>query len=200
MSKEKDTKEIENKDINSDTEVKQAEDVNILDKDEFIAKLNNDLVEQKKKADEYFDHLKRNMAEFDNFKKRISKEKDTMYSTILSDVLYDILPILDNFEKALETKTTDESFKDGIDMIYSQLKDVLDKMGLEEIEALHQDFNPNLHEAVMHVEDKNFAEKQVVEVLRKGYRVGDKVSNNIITLFFRRYLYVKSYRNRLRYN
>lgn len=175
MSKEKDNKEIENKDINSDTEAKQTEDVNILDKDEFIAKLNNDLVEQKKKADEYFDHLKRNMAEFDNFKKRISKEKDTMYSTILSDVLYDILPILDNFEKALETKTTDESFKDGIDMIYSQLKDVLDKMGLEEIEALHQDFDPNLHEAVMHVEDKNFAEKQVVEVLRKGYRVGDKV-------------------------
>lgn len=172
MNKEGSTKEVkEEVETQTDENLNETE----IDKDEFIAKLNNDLIEQKKKADEYFDHLKRNMAEFDNFKKRISKEKDSMYSNVLSDVLIGILPILDNFEKALETKTKDESFKDGIDMIYSQLKEALDKMGLEEIEALHQDFDPNLHEAVMHVEDKNFAEKQVVEVLRKGYRVGDKV-------------------------
>ncbi len=172
MNKEGSTKEVkEEVETQTDENLNETE----IDKDEFIAKLNNDLIEQKKKADEYFDHLKRNMAEFDNFKKRISKEKDNMYSNVLSDVLIGILPILDNFEKALETKTKDESFKDGIDMIYSQLKEALDKMGLEEIEALHQDFDPNLHEAVMHVEDKNFAEKQVVEVLRKGYRVGDKV-------------------------
>lgn len=72
-----------------------------IDKDEYIAKLNDHLNEQKKKADEYFDHLKRNMAEFDNFKKRVLKEKESMYSTITSDVISDLLPIIDNFEKAI---------------------------------------------------------------------------------------------------
>ena len=147
----------------------------ILDKDEYIAKLNNDLLEQRKKTDEYFDHLKRNMAEFDNFKKRIAKEKDSMYMTIVGDFIAEILPIMDNFEKAVNAETTDEAYKDGTYMIYSQLKELLQKVGLEEIEALNQDFDPNLHEAVMHVEDENFAEKQVVEVFRKGYRLGDKI-------------------------
>ena len=158
-----------------DVTATEAQEEVELDKDEFIAKLNNDLAEQKKKADEYFDHLKRNMAEFDNFKKRISKERDSMYSSVVADVLYNVLPVMDNFEKALAVETKDESFKDGMLMIYEGLKEALEKMGMEEIDALHKDFDPNLHEAVMHVEDENFAEKQVVEVLRKGYMVGDKV-------------------------
>lgn len=172
----KDKEEIMN---NNEEILKDEHDVTqneqILDKDEYIAKLNNDLLEQRKKTDEYFDHLKRNMAEFDNFKKRIAKEKDSMYMTIVGDFIAEILPIMDNFEKAVNAETTDEAYKDGTYMIYSQLKELLQKVGLEEIEALNQDFDPNLHEAVMHVEDENFAEKQVVEVFRKGYRLGDKI-------------------------
>lgn len=172
-------KEEENMDKNDDEVLQEdqniTEEEQILDKDEYIAKLNNDLLEQKKKADEYVDHLKRNMAEFDNFKKRMAKEKDNMYITIVADFIAEILPIMDNFEKAVNAETTDESFKDGIYMIYSQLKEMLEKTGLEEIEAEGKDFDPNLHEAVMHVEDENYAEKQVVEVFRKGYRLGDKI-------------------------
>lgn len=147
----------------------------VLDKDEIISKLNTDLEEQTKKSDEYLDHLKRNMAEFDNYKKRMAKEKENMYISIVADFIAEILPIMDNFEKAINAESTDESFKDGIHMIYDQLKEMLDKTGLEEIECQGQDFDPNLHEAVMHVEDENYAEKQVVEVFRKGYRLGDKI-------------------------
>lgn len=150
------------------------ENVDILP-DEYISKLEGELVEQRKKTDEYFEHLKRNMAEFDNYKKRISKEKDTMYNVIASDLVADILPILDNFEKALNSETDESSFKEGISMIYTQLTDVLKKIGVVEIEALNSTFDPNLHEAVMHIEDESFAEKQVVEVFRKGYVIGDKV-------------------------
>lgn len=164
----------QNNEVEEDIEINEGEE-NLLDKDEFIAKLNNDLVEQKKKADEYFEHLKRNMAEFDNFKKRMTKEKDNMYSTIVSDVLFDLLPVIDNFEKALQADTKDKSFKSGMEMIYNGLKDTLSKMGMEEIQALGTEFDPNLHEAVMHIEDDKYKEKEVVEVLRKGYKIGDKI-------------------------
>lgn len=146
-----------------------------IDKDEYIAKLNDHLNEQRKKADEYFEHLKRNMAEFDNFKKRMNKEKENLFYTITSDVLADILPVMDNFEKAVAATTTDESYKNGMEMIYNQLNDTLKKFGLEEIQALNITFDPNFHEAVMHVEDENYGEKEVIEVLRKGYKIGDKV-------------------------
>ena len=177
MSEEEknDNENLENETIN-DEKVDDLKDENgNLDKDKYIEKLNEHLEEQKKKADEYFDHLKRNMAEFDNFKKRMTKEKQSLYQTVTSDILTDLLPIMDNFEKALSTKTTDESYKNGMEMIYNQLNDTIKKMGLEEIDALNKTFDPNYHEAVMHVEDDNYGEKEVVEVLRKGYKLGDKV-------------------------
>ena len=147
------------------------------DKNEIdeITQIKEELSEQTKKADEYYEHLKRNMAEFDNYKKRVTKEKEKLYYTITSDVIADILPIMDNFEKAIDAKTTDESYKNGMEMIYAQLSEVLKKLGLEEIEALKTTFDPNFHEAVMHIEDENFGEKGVIEVLRKGYKIGDKV-------------------------
>jgi molecular chaperone GrpE len=146
-----------------------------MDENEYIAKLNDDLKEQQKKADEYYDHLKRSVAEFDNFKKRINKEKDNMNFTITSDIISDLLPVLDNFEKAITTKTKDDSFKNGIEMIYTQLKDLLIKFRVEEIDCTQTTFDPNLHEAVMHIEDEKFGEKEIIEVFRKGYKIGDKV-------------------------
>lgn len=166
--------ENEEKEILDDLENLKDENGQI-DKDEYIAKLNDHLNEQRKKADEYFEHLKRNMAEFDNFKKRMNKEKENLYYTITSDVLAEILPVMDNFEKAITAKTSDKSYKNGMEMIYSQLNETLKKFGLEEIEALKTTFDPNFHEAVMHVEDEKYGEKEVVEVLRKGYKIGDKV-------------------------
>ena len=151
------------------------EETTEVETDELVEKLTAELDETKAKADEYFEHLKRNMAEFDNYKKRVSKEKESMYSTITSDIISDLLPIMDNFETALNAESKDESFKDGMKMIYNQVCDTLKKLGLEEIIALNKTFDPNLHEAVMHIEDENFAEKEVIEVFRKGYKIGDKV-------------------------
>lgn len=156
-------------------QVKQETEANEINKDEYIARLNSDLEEQRKKTDEYFEHLKRNMAEFDNFKKRMHKEKDSMYISVASDVIETLLPILDNFEKAIETECSDTSFKEGIIMIYNQIKESLEKQGLEIIPDKGTTFDPNLHEAVMHEENEQYGEKEVIEVFRKGYKLGEKV-------------------------
>ena len=160
---------VENEEVNQEETKKDTKENNTIEK------LKAQLKEEKEKSDEYYEHLKRNMAEFDNFKKRISKEKDMMYNTISASVISELLPILDNFEKALNSESTDESYKNGMAMIYGQLIDALNKIGVEEIEALNTTFDPNFHEAVMHVEDENFGEKEVVEVFRKGYKIGDKI-------------------------
>jgi len=143
--------------------------------DEYIAKLNEDLIEQKKLADEYYDSLKRNMADFDNYKKRITKEKETLHTVIVADIVENLLPILDNFDNALTHESTDEKFKTGMEMIYGQIKEVISKYGVEEIESIGKEFDPMLHEAVMHVDDENFGEKEITEVFRKGYKIKDKV-------------------------
>lgn len=135
-----------------------------------IEDLKAELKQEKEKSDEYYEHLKRNMAEFDNFKKRITKEKDMMYNTISANIVSELLPILDNFEKALNSETTDESYKNGMAMIYNQLIETLNKLGVEEIEALNTTFDPNYHEAVMHVEDESYGEKEVTEVLEKDIK------------------------------
>lgn len=166
-----DKNQVSNKSKNDD----KNGDIKKLDKDQYIAKLNDDLVEQKKRADEYFDHLKRNMADFDNFKKRINKEKDNMYYTVTSDIVISILPIIDDFEKAVSSQCSDKAFKDGIVMIYNRLEEVLKKLGIKEIKAEGETFNPDYHEAVMHIDDSKYNEKEIVEVLRKGYKMGEKV-------------------------
>lgn len=142
----------------------------------YIEKLQEDLKVQKEKTDEYYEHLQRNMAEFDNYKKRISKEKSMVYLNATSEIIEEILPVMDNFEKAINTECkTDTSFKDGVVMIYGQLKDFLNKLNVKEIETVGTTFNPELHEAVMHEEDNSRGEKEVVEVFRKGYIIDDKV-------------------------
>lgn len=155
-------------------EVEKIEGENIK-AEKYIAKLNDDLAEQKKKAEEYYDSLKRNMADFDNFKKRITKEKDSLYVSIVSDIIGELLPAMDNFEKALSNECQDETFKQGIEMIYNQIKEIITKYGAEEIKDVGETFNPDYHEAVMHIDDNNYKEKEIVEVLRKGYKLKGKV-------------------------
>ncbi len=142
---------------------------------EYIAKLNEDLQEQKRLADEYYDSLKRNMADFDNYKKRIIKEKESIYVTTVSDIVDNLLPVLDNFENALSHESKDNEFKTGMEMIYNQIKEVIKGYGVEEIVCLKSEFDPMLHEAVMHVDDEAYGEKEVIEVFRKGYKIKDKV-------------------------
>ena len=147
----------------------------INDEQKFIEKLNSDLEEQRKKAEEYYDSLRRNMAEFDNFKKRITKERDNMYLSVVSEVIGAILPIVDNFEKAIQAECKDEKYKDGIELIYKELMAMLKKYNVEPIEDMGCTFDPMYHEAVMSVTDETKGEKEIVEVFRRGYRLGDKV-------------------------
>ena len=152
---------------------------------EEVEKVNNnadEVIELKKQIDsqkielaETEDRLKRVAAEFDNYKKRSSKERESLHSSILSDIVSSFLPILDNLEKALEAKTEDENYKQGIELVLKQFKDVLNANGVREIEAVGKPFDPELHEAVSSVVDESLGEKIVKEEYRKGYIIGNKV-------------------------
>ena len=122
--------------------------------------------------EELQDRLKRQMAEFDNFRKRTEKEKAAMYEIGAKDIIEKILPVLDNFERGLAAVPEDEkgsSFAEGIEKIYKQFVKTLEDAGVESIEAVGKQFDPNLHNAVMHVEDEEAGENIVVEEFMKGY-------------------------------
>lgn len=125
--------------------------------------------------DELNDRYKRMMAEFDNYKKRNSKEREGLYHSLISDIVTAFLPILDNLEKAVNTKTEDEGYKQGVEMVFKQFMDILANYGVEVIETVGKPFNPEYHEAVSNVEDENLGEKEIKEEFRKGYKIGDRV-------------------------
>lgn len=157
----------------AENEEKQKQEVN-QSADEII-ELKKQIDSQKIELAETEDRLKRVAAEFDNYKKRSSKEREGLYSSILSDAVSDFLPILDNLEKALEAKTEDENYKQGIELVLKQFKDVLASKGVKEIEAVGKTFDPELHEAVGSVVDENLGEKEIKQEYRKGYIIGNKV-------------------------
>lgn len=115
------------------------------------------------------DRLKRNMAEFDNFRKRTEKEKSSMYIIGAKDIIEKILPVVDNFERGLAQATEGDPFAEGMEKIYKQLTTTLESLGVEPIEAVDKEFNPDLHNAVMHVEDESVGDNIIVEELQKGY-------------------------------
>ena len=115
------------------------------------------------------DRLKRNMAEFDNYRKRTEKEKSSMYIIGAKDIIEKILPVVDNFERGLAQATEGDPFADGMEKIYKQLTTTLESLGVEPIEAVDKEFNPDLHNAVMHVEDESVGDNIIVEELQKGY-------------------------------
>lgn len=122
------------------------------------------------------DQLLRLAAEYDNFRKRSQREKDGIYSDVKASVLGDVLPVLDNFERAAETSGDDvESLKKGFEMILGQFTDVLKKHGVESFGEAGENFDPNLHNAVMHIEDEQLGENVISQVFSKGYKIGDKV-------------------------
>ncbi len=114
-------------------------------------------------------------AEYDNFRKRSQKERDTLYADIKADTLLKFLPVYDNLERALATPTEDEAYRRGVEMIMTQFRTTMDKLGITEIDALGQKFDPNMHNAVMHIQDEAYGENEVVEVFQKGFKLNDKV-------------------------
>ncbi|MGN0369167.1 MAG: nucleotide exchange factor GrpE [Butyrivibrio sp.] len=122
--------------------------------------------------EELTDRYKRTMAEFDNFRKRTEKEKSAMYEIGARDIIEKLLPVVDNFERGLMAIPEDAKgtpVAEGMDKIYRQLRKMLEDAGVKEIEAEGKEFDPNFHNAVMHVEDENFGDNQIAEVLQKGY-------------------------------
>ena len=114
-------------------------------------------------------------AEYDNYRKRTAKEKESLWTDVKAETAAAFLPVYDNLERALKQTTTDEAYKKGVEMTMTQLKEVLSKLGITEIPALGQPFDPNLHNAVMHIEDESLGENTVAEVFQAGFQCGEKV-------------------------
>lgn len=131
--------------------------------------------EKQQELDEITDRYKRVLAEFENFKKRSQKEREGLYNSILSDVITVILPVVDNLENAVKAETEDVKYKEGIELVLKQLKDVLASKGIEEIQAIGETFDPSLHEAVSSIQDDSKGQQEIVEEYRKGYKIGSKV-------------------------
>ena len=129
----------------------------------------------KQELDDTMDRLKRLMAEFDNYKKRSSKERESLYHSLVGDIASSLLPVLDNLEKAVGAETADEAYKQGVELVLKQFTDVLSSFGVEEVPTLGTTFDPEIHEAVSSVQDETLGEKEIKEVFRKGYKIKDKV-------------------------
>ena len=162
MEEKENNEELEN-------DVKQEEKV-----ENKKVKKEQDVV-PKSEYDELDDRYKRILAEFENFKKRSSKERESLYNSILSDVVEVMLPILDNLENASRVETKDEEYKKGIELVLKQFQDTLKAKGVEEIQTVGEIFDPELHEAVSSVQDDTKNEKEIVQEYRKGYKIGSKV-------------------------
>ncbi len=182
---EKETDNIEEKildenmqeNLENNTEETQEDKKENTEKSEIdILKENLEKAEQT--AKDYLDRLQRTMAEFDNFRKRTNVEKNSMFENGAMSSIEKLLPILDNFERAISSTTEEDKenpmFK-GIEMIYNQMKEAFKNMGVEEIEGIGTEFNPNIHNAVLHIEDESLEPNTIAEVLQKGYKYKEKV-------------------------
>lgn len=159
-------------DLESEKEVNN--DINDENKDELID-IKNQLDEKTKECNEYLELLRRTKAEFDNYRRRTQKEKETIYEEGFADAIKNILPILDNLERAVISTEERTPLYEGVEMTLKLFKDTLTKLGIEEIPALNEKFDPNFHNAVMHIEDENLEENVIVEVFQKGYKYKEKI-------------------------
>ena len=174
------------KDINENLEQEQkTEDIAQEQSEENKIEETSEMEDMKAKLEkaeslskEYLDKLQRSMAEFDNFRKRTNIEKASMYENGIGDTIEKLLPILDNFERAISSTSEEDKestmFK-GVEMIFNQMVETFKNMGIEELPGVNETFDPNIHNAVLHIDDENFGENVVVEVMQKGYKYKNKV-------------------------
>ena len=181
--------EMEKEVSDTEEEIEEVEDELEEDKEEPVsradkkaakkqAKLDKKADAYKEKIDQLEDRVKRQMAEFENFRKRTEKEKQAMFDTGAKSVIEKILPVVDNFERGLATvpeESKEDPFVDGMNRLYKQLMTELDNIGVKPIEAVGQEFDPNLHNAVMQVESDEYESGVVAQELQKGYTYHDMV-------------------------
>ena len=168
------TVEADNADVASEAEAENAGETT-KEKSKLFKKKKDPKDE---KIEELSDKLLRQMAEFDNFRKRTEKEKSAMYEIGAKDIIEKLLPVVDNFERGFTTvaeEDKEDAFVTGMEMVYKQLMTMLEGVGVKPIEAVGQEFNPDLHNAVMHVEDDTVGENIIVEEFQKGYTYRDSV-------------------------
>ncbi len=187
----KDEENIANEDEKETTEKENVEEtLNEESQENADSKKEEDELEMFKKTKEenkkltneleaLKDRLLRVTAEYENYRKRTAKEKEGIYTDACIDVLKEIVPNLDNLERAVEANGSVEDMKKGVEMTLKGFQTALEKLGVEEIET-SEGFDPNLHQAVMHVQDENFGENSVAEVFMKGYKRGDKVTRHSV--------------------
>jgi molecular chaperone GrpE len=148
------------------------------EKEKDMKKKTNKLEEENKKLQNeinaFKDKLLRTTAEYENFRKRTAKEKEGIYTDACTDVLKEVLPVLDNLERALSVEGSAEDLRIGVEMTVRQFNDAFCKLGVEEL-ASEGEFDPNLHNAVMHVQDEQYGTNEIVEVFQKGYKKANKV-------------------------
>lgn len=154
-----------------------AEDQNVSDEENEVASLQKEIESLQKEKDEMYQKTLRLQAEFDNFKKRSQKEKEADRKYKAQDIATELLPAMDNFERALQVEVTDatSSLIEGITMVHRQLVDALKSQGVEAIESVGKTFDPNIHHAVMQIEDDEMESNIVVEEMQKGYMLKDRV-------------------------
>ena len=167
MAKKKEEKpvenELENEVTEPEVEVEEEKEPSPLEKAEAMLKEAND-------------KFLRTLAEYDNYRKRSQKEKEAAFGDTKASVLSEFLPVMDNFERAIANRDASlEDYQKGIDMIFTQFSDIFKKLGVEAYGEKGEEFNPNLHNAVMHVDDENEKENVIVDVFSKGYKLGDRI-------------------------
>lgn len=156
------------------TEEVQTEDASVNETDKKIEELEKELAAAKEA------HI-RTLAEYDNYRKRSVKEKESIYSDAKASCLSELLPVLDNFDRALNVQQADaESYKKGMEMINNSFMDILKKLGVEAFGEKGEEFDPNFHNAVMSIEDDSLGENVIAEVFNKGYKLGDKVLRHAV--------------------
>ena len=166
----------------NNTEIKKDDEINEneIEKENETAK-NEDAKNEEKviiteeKYNELDDRYKRVLAEFENFKKRSQKERELLYNSVLGDIILGMLPAMDNLENAMKAECKDENYKQGIELVYKQFKDFLEKHGVQEIPAIGETFDPSVHEAVSSIQDDTKQPQEIVQEYRKGYKIGTKV-------------------------
>ena len=179
----KNTSEIQEEEVKEITEEQTSQEDSDLETEVEETEEKASIFGMKKKEKEKYeqqiedltDRLKRSLAEFDNYRKRTEKEKAGMYIIGAREIVEKILPVVDNFERGLAQAAEGDPFAEGMKMIYKQLVTTLEDLGVKPIEAVGMEFNPDYHNAVMHVEDENVGDNIIVEELQKGYTYKDFV-------------------------
>ena len=185
MSDEKKTEEVREEAAEAETEEEKAEEKKAEEPKEEKKETKKEKAKEEKAAEKEekkaeapqgaSDAYLRLLAEYDNYRKRSQKEKDSLYADIRADTVTKFLPVYDNLVRALNQGTEDEAYRKGVEMIMNQFCQTLEKLGVTKTESLGQKFDPKFHNAVMHVDDGEKGENEIVEVFQEGFMLGDKV-------------------------